>query len=294
VHDLTPTERAVLSDQLRRLRAEIPKAARELARDLRRAEEARTRTRDLLEKAPDPSDVAELLAQVQAQERALGSLAAEIQRVDETLDRATYEHKVAERERKRAASALRDATGAASQVAHAVRVGSLLAEFEERTQTDKLAAVEVEAARFFNRLSRKGSMLSRVAINPSTFKVDLRRWDDADLPRERLSAGEKQLLAISLLWALAKVSARPLPVVIDTPLARLDQEHRDRLLTEYFPSVSHQVVVLSTDTEVDAAAAATLEPFVSHAYQLIHNADQCRTDVRDGYFSDGAEAIDAR
>ena len=294
VHDLTPTERAVLSDQLRRLRAEIPKAARELARDLRRAEEARTRTRDLLEKAPDPSDVAELLAQVQAQERALGSLAAEIQRADETLDRATYEHKVAERERKRAASALRDATGAATQVAHAVRVGTLLAEFEERTLTNKLAAVEVEAARFFNRLSRKGSMLSRVAINPSTFKVDLRRWDDADLPRERLSAGEKQLLAISLLWALAKVSARPLPVVIDTPLARLDREHRDRLLTEYFPSVSHQVVVLSTDTEVDAAAAATLEPFVSHAYQLIHNADECRTAVRDGYFSDGAEAIDAR
>jgi DNA sulfur modification protein DndD len=61
-----------------------------------------------------------------------------------------------------------------------------------------VATVEVEAARFFNRFSRKGSMLGRVAINPSTFKVDLRR-DDADLPRERLSAGEKQLLAISLL-----------------------------------------------------------------------------------------------
>lgn len=294
VHDLTPTEKGVLSDQLRRLRTDVPKAARELARELRRAEEARARTKELLEKAPDPSDVAELLAEVQSQERALGSIGAEIERVDEALDRATYEHKVAERERKRAASVLRDATGAANRVAHAVRIGALLAEFEDRSQVNKLEAVEVEAARFFNRLSRKGSMLGRVEIDPSSFQVGLRRWDEADLPKERLSAGEKQLLAISLLWALAKVSGRPLPVVIDTPLARLDREHRDRLLTEYFPSVSHQVVVLSTDTEVDAAAAASLRPSVSHTYQLVHDAKECRTTVHDGYFSEDVEALDAR
>ena len=294
VHDLTPTERGVISDQLRKLRTEIPKTARELARDLRRAEESRTRTKELLEKAPDPSDVAELLTQVQAQERALGSIAAEIQRVDDALDRATYEHKVAERERKRAASGLREATGAANRVAHAVRIGALLTEFEERSQANKLAAIEVEAARFFNRLSRKGSMLSRVEIDHTSFKVDLRRWDETDLPRERLSAGEKQLLAISLLWTLAKVSGRPLPVVIDTPLARLDREHRDRLLTEYFPSVSHQVVVLSTDTEVDAAAAASLRRSVSHTYQLVHDARACRTTVHAGYFSEDDEASDAR
>jgi DNA sulfur modification protein DndD len=133
-----------------------------------------------------------------------------------------------------------------------------------------------------------------VHIDPEAFKVELRRWDGADLPRERLSAGEKQLLAISLLWALAKVSDRPLPVVIDTPLARLDRHHRDRQLTEYFPSVSHQVIVLSTDTEVDAEAAAELEPFISRAYELVHDVDECRTSVRDGYFADEAEAIDAR
>lgn len=294
VHDLTPTERAVLDDQLRRLREEVPRAARGLAKDLRKAEETRTRTKELLETAPEESDVADLIVELQTRERELAALEHEIEGLDSSLQRALYDFKVAERERKRAADTVRDFGSAASRVSQAVRVSAVLTEFEERSQHEKLGVVELEAARYFNRLSRKGSLLSRVQIDPETFKVDLRRWDDADLPRERLSAGEKQLLAISLLWALAKVSGRPLPVVIDTPLGRLDRHHRDRLLTDYFPSVSHQVIVLSTDTEVDAAAAAGLEPVTSHTYELVHDLDKCRTSVRQGYFPIEAEAVDAR
>jgi DNA sulfur modification protein DndD len=294
VHDLTSSERAVLADQLRKLRDDVPPTASKLSRQLRRAEEARTRTKELLDKAPDESDVSDLVVQVQHHERELAGLDHQISKLDDALQKAAYDHKVAERKRRLAAERVREADGAASRVSRALQVNSLLAEFEGRSQQAKLEEVEVEAARFFNRLSRKGSLLSRVAIDPDSFKVELRRWDDADLPRERLSAGEKQLLAISLLWALAKVSGRPLPVVIDTPLARLDRRHRDRLLTEYFPSVSHQVVVLSTDTEVDAAAAATLEPYVARAYQLVHDAEHCRTTISEGYGPDDGEVADAR
>lgn len=294
LHDLTPRDRAVLANQLARLREEIPEKARKLASALRRAEEARARTRELLEKAPPESEVADLIHTVQEQERQLAAVAVEVGQLDEAIGRGLYDHKVAERERKKAAEAMRETKGRTTRAGYAIRTQAVLAEFEERSQRNKLAGVEVEAARFFNRLSRKGSLLGRVRIDPDSFRVELRRWDDADLPRERLSAGEKQLLAISLLWALAKVSGRPLPMVIDTPLARLDREHRSRLLHEYFPSVSHQVLVLSTDTEVDEAAAATLEPFVSRVYRLVHHAEECRTEVQDGYFVKAAEASDAR
>ena len=68
-----------------------------------------------------------------------------------------------------------------------------------------------------------------------------------------MSAGEKQLLAISLLWGLARVSEKHLPVAIDTPLARLDSSHRQNLIERYFPTASHQVILLSTDTEIGKA-----------------------------------------
>src|SRR5947209_19507481 len=69
------------------------------------------------------------------------------------------------------------------------------------------------------------------------------------LSRQRLSEGEKQIFAIAMLWGLARASARPLPAVIDTPMARLDATHRQNPVERYFPNASHQVIVLSTDTE---------------------------------------------
>ncbi|MCK5869492.1 MAG: hypothetical protein KAG45_02400 [Methyloprofundus sp.] len=71
-----------------------------------------------------------------------------------------------------------------------------------------------------------------------------------EIPKESLSAGERQIYAIAMLDALAKTSSRKLPMIIDTPLGRLDSKHRKKLVENYFPSASHQVIILSTDTEI--------------------------------------------
>ena len=82
------------------------------------------------------------------------------------------------------------------------------------------------------------------------FSLSLYDSQGQPVPKHRLSAGEKQLLAISFLWGLARVSGRNLPVAIDTPLGRLDSSHRNNLVERYFPTASHQVILLSTDTEI--------------------------------------------
>jgi DNA sulfur modification protein DndD len=162
----------------------------------------------------------------------------------------------------------------------------VLRAFDSNTAAAKMKDVELHTARYFNRLSRKGDLLGRVRIDLRSFTVDLERWDGAVLPKGRLSAGERQLLAIALLWGLATVAGRRLPVVIDTPLARLDGLHRQRLLQDYLPAVSHQVVVLSTDTEIDAAAAAALGPVVARHYRLEHHRERCATTVVEGYLQE--------
>lgn len=98
-------------------------------------------------------------------------------------------------------------------------------------------------------------------------------------PRAQLSAGEDQIFAIATLWALREVSGRPLPVIIDTPLSRLDDEHRRTMLAEFMPQVAQQVIVLATNVEIDDATFRFLEPAVSHAYLL--NADSTMTQVRE-------------
>src|SRR5262249_35420232 len=106
----------------------------------------------------------------------------------------------------------------------------------------------------------------------------------SEITKERLSEGEKQIFAISVLWGLARASARPLPAVIDTPMARLDVAHRNYLVERYFPHASHQVVVFSTDTEVDRRYYEVLQPFIARAYHLNYDEKRKVTVGEEGYF----------
>ena len=136
----------------------------------------------------------------------------------------------------------------------------------------------------FNQLCRKHGLVKRIEIDPRTFAVMLYDRQDRSIPKAELSAGEKQIYAISMLWGLAKTSGRPLPMIIDTPLGRLDSDHRRRLIEHYFPYASHQVVVLSTDTELDKQNFEMLSPHVSHAYHLVYDPIEGSTSAEKRYF----------
>ena len=126
--------------------------------------------------------------------------------------------------------------------------------------------------------------MKRIEIDPQTFAVTLYDRQDRLIPKAELSAGEKQIYAISMLWGLAKTSGRPLPMIIDTPLGRLDSDHRRHLIEDYFPYASHQVVVLSTDTELDKQNFEMLSPYVSHAYHLVYDQIEGSTKAGERYF----------
>jgi DNA sulfur modification protein DndD len=127
----------------------------------------------------------------------------------------------------------------------------------------------------------KPELVDRVKIDPKTFEVNLYDAQGASVPRHRLSAGEKQLLASALLWGLARASGKRFPVVIDTPLSRLDLSHRDNLVRDYFPSCSHQVVILSTDTELKEAQIQQLheQGAIAREYSLTFDSDRSFTKI---------------
>ena len=133
-------------------------------------------------------------------------------------------------------------------------------------------------------LCRKKDSLRTVKIDSKDFSITLCDRHNRPLPKAQLSAGEKQIYAISMLWALGKTSGRPLPTIIDTPLARLDSDHRRLLVENYFPLASHQVIILSTDTEVDQGYFEELRPAVARAYHLDFDQTESSTVVKQGYF----------
>ena len=85
---------------------------------------------------------------------------------------------------------------------------------------------------------------------------------------------------------MASASGRQLPVAIDTPLGRLDSEHRNHLVERYFPPASHQVLLLSTDTEIRAEEVEQLRATgaIAREYLLHYNLTTQQTTVKSGYF----------
>lgn len=136
----------------------------------------------------------------------------------------------------------------------------------------------------FQILARKADLVGGLNIDPDTMVVGLRTTDGQAVAAQQLSAGERQLLAIAILWGLARASGRPVPVVIDTPLGRLDGEHRRALVERYFPDASHQVILLSTDQEVDADFSRMLDDSVAHRYLIDYSAAQKSSSFAPGYF----------
>ena len=163
-------------------------------------------------------------------------------------------------------------------------VRSVLNAYSAELTHAKVEALMGAVAECFAVLCRKQGMVDRIHVDPRTFTTALFDRQDRLIPKEELSAGEKQIYAIALLWGLAKASGRPLPMIIDTPLGRLDSEHRGRMIEHYFPNASHQVVVLSTDTELDKRNFEILSPHVSHAYHLVYNELEGSTEVEERYF----------
>lgn len=152
----------------------------------------------------------------------------------------------------------------------AARTQLALEAFEERVSIEKVGLLEREIVRRFNQLVRKESFLEAVTLDPKYFTITLFRNGQV-FPRSELSAGERQLLAVATMWALLEVSGRPVPVIIDTPLSRLDSEHRLSMIQDYFPRVSHQVIILATDAEIDHDLELKLRPAISHIFELEDN-----------------------
>lgn len=98
------------------------------------------------------------------------------------------------------------------------------------------------------------------------------------------SNGEKQIYILCLIWAIIKSSGVEIPFIIDTPYARIDETHRNSLTTTYLPNISKQVIILSTNKEIDRELYTVVKPYVCDEYLLLYNTELRKTEVKNGYF----------
>lgn len=163
-------------------------------------------------------------------------------------------------------------------------IANLMNTYMVKLRKNKVHLLQEKTFEMYKMLSSKAGLIKDLEINDKTYEITIRDKSGHEMKKSGLSAGEKEVFALSLLWGLAQTSQLNLPIIIDTPLSRLDSVHRDNIVKHYFPNAANQVIILSTDTEVDNNYFKNLEPHLTGAARLEFNYNNEITSVREGYF----------
>ena len=135
-------------------------------------------------------------------------------------------------------------------------------------------------------ISYKG-YISRVELSDSMQDFNIRLFHKAgnEISLNQLNAASKQIFIQVLLKVLRNLGDYNPPVMIDTVMGVLDEESRDVLMDEYFPTLADQTILLCTTSEIRKDSDyRKIEAFVSRSYTLKRNIEEQNTTVEDGYF----------
>jgi DNA sulfur modification protein DndD len=168
---------------------------------------------------------------------------------------------------------------------HADRVEKTLKSYRDAVLQRNVKRLSDLILESFQKITRKQHMFERIEISPETYRLSLFDHSGNQIPSHQLSAGERQLLAVSILWGLSQASGRSLPAIIDTPLGRLDGQHRNKLVKNYFPKASNQVILLSTDQEIDEDLYGKIKRATSREYLIEYSQQHRSSEIQPGYFT---------
>ena len=119
-----------------------------------------------------------------------------------------------------------------------------------------------------------------ISCDAEDTKLELYKRIDLNM----LSKGERQIFILALYWAIIQISGKHIPFVIDTPYARIDANHREEISSKFFPNISSQVIILSTDEEITKDYYKIIKPYIAKEYLLQNNQSENKTTVTNGYF----------
>lgn len=264
--------------------SDVPQEFQKLNATLIEARLEQQKVEQALQRAPDEDVLKPMLENLSSLNQTLGQQHKREEDANRLIRSLSHQLAEAERKREKIYNTQQLEKANIQRQQQVKDVQSVLSMYTTKLTKSKIEMLGNAVVEGFNQLSHKPDRIKRVEFNPQTFAVTLYDTYNQPLSKGELSAGEKQIYTTALLWGLAKTSRKALPMILDTPLGRLDGIHRQLLAERYFPYASHQVILLSTDTEIEKSCFSLLKPHISHTLHLVYQQSEARTTIEDGYF----------
>ena len=221
----------------------------------------------------------EINTEIEGFDKEIGALDREIESLDGQIN---SKHQ----ELARMSSKIDQAAPSTRRATQAEQVALMIKDIVSKAVPSQINAIADAMTKAHRLMVHKKDLVERIDIDEDC-NVRLLDANGEDLREYDLSAGEKQIFTQALISAISSVSGRGFPMIVDTPLGRLDVEHRKGVL-KHLAQKKHQVILLSTNTEVVGEYLQGIDSNVQKKYLIefeqIGNIGQ--SSVRPGYFED--------
>ncbi len=236
-----------------------------------------------LAKVPKDDEIGPQISRINAMHEECGVLRAELAHIDQIMSKKRAYLSIVQNKLKAAIDSIHRSKAADRGIRLAAKMQGVLEAYSTNLKEQKMSRLESNLLETARLLLHK-NMVSGITIDRETLEIKTYGPGGAPIPGGLMSMGERQIVGTALLWAIARTSGRSLPFVIDTPLGRLDGEHLSNLTDRFYPSASHQLILLSTDREIGPKEYAKLSPHTSRSYRITCDESKSVTTVADGYF----------
>lgn len=147
-----------------------------------------------------------------------------------------------------------------------------LEKLQDELLKKKIRKLEELFGKKLNELMRKGSFFDKVEIdadfNIHIYRAVAEHAEMQEIDKEGMSMGEKQIFVMALYWSLMQLTNKQVPFVMDTPLARIDSSHREKIVRCFFNKLDGQVFIFSTDKEIIREDVELLKPKLGKTFLL--------------------------
>ena len=236
-----------------------------------------------LSKIPQDDELGPRISEINALHQEIGILKAEIAHIEQQISSKRSYKKILQNKLKRMIEAIHQHKSASTGIQLASKMQDVLDTYYKNLKERKIMDLESNLL-YTVRLLLHKNFISKVEIDRDSFEILAYADDTEPIQINMLAMGERQILGTALLWAIARTSGRSLPFVIDTPLGRLDGQHRANLTERFYPSASHQIVLLSTDKEIGYEEHRKMSDSISKSYRITCDQGSSITHVTPGYF----------
>jgi len=140
-------------------------------------------------------------------------------------------------------------------------------QMKSKIKKDKRFSLEKTINEKFSKLKKEGYEADSIRLDEN-FNINIYDKDNRAMDILSSSSGQKQIIATALIWGISEYIPEEIPMIIDTPLGRLDEKNQTRILNDFYPNASSQVIILPTPSELRHEGFKELKEHIEQVYEL--------------------------